>query len=170
VGWRTYLRACGVFDSLLGNYCCTANETPLVLLLLRPADLLGRFAGGRFALLFPETSAAGATTVAQHAIDAVDALQIEHAESTGRGHITLSVGGGRGDCPRSSTRSIDADSSAGAALVDSAPDDLIATAERALESAKSAGGHQARLDDIADSEALKQHLRATYDLSLGRSP
>src|ERR1700693_6224129 len=50
----------------------------------RPTDLLGRYAGGKFALLLPETDAQGASTVAQHAIDSVDALQIPHAASTGR--------------------------------------------------------------------------------------
>jgi diguanylate cyclase (GGDEF)-like protein len=152
-----------------GDECLRSVADALRSAAHRPADLLGRFAGGRFALLLPETDASGATTVAQHAIDAVDALQIEHAESTGRDHITLSVGGGYRHCSRSSTRSIEADSAAAAALVDSAPEDLIATAERALESARSAGGHQARLDGIADSETLKRHPRATYDQSLGRS-
>src|ERR1700719_4640406 len=42
----------------------------------RPTDVLGRYAGGKFALLLPETGAQGASVVAQRAIDAVEALRI----------------------------------------------------------------------------------------------
>jgi diguanylate cyclase (GGDEF)-like protein len=127
----------------------------------RPTDVLGRYAGGKFALLLPETNAQGASTVAQRAIDAVDALHILHAASTGNGHITVSVGGA---CRDSSRQSI-----AGAAAKDqtplegAVPDDLIEAAEQALKSATSAGGHQARLVDIAElghSELLYAQKRA----------
>jgi diguanylate cyclase (GGDEF)-like protein len=134
-----------------GDECLRSVADALRAVANRPVDLLGRFSGGQFALLLPETGAAGATTVAQRAIDAVDALQIEHAESTGRGHITLSVGGGYRDSSGSNTTSIDVNRSAGVALVNTAPDDLIVAAERALESARSAGGHQARLSEVASS-------------------
>src|SRR6202049_1280678 len=107
----------------------------------RPTDVLGRYAGGKFALLLPETDAQGASTVAQRAIDAVSDLQIMHAASMGRGRVTLSVGGGCRDVARSNTWN-----SAAAAV----PNDLIAAAEQALISARSAGGHQARIVDIAD--------------------
>src|SRR6202521_5875988 len=116
----------------------------------RPADVLGRYAGGQFALLLPETDAEGASAVAQRAIDAVEALQILHAAPASRGRITLSVGGGCRDSSRPTTRNAAADSSTRGLLAGAVPDDLIAAAEQALKSAKSAGGHQARLLDIAD--------------------
>jgi diguanylate cyclase (GGDEF)-like protein len=114
----------------------------------RPTDVLGRYAGGKFALLLPETDARGANTVAQRAIDAVDVLHIVHAASTGNGHITVSVGGA---CRVSSRMSIAKASAKDQAPLEGAvPDDLIEAAEQALEGARSAGGHQAKLVDIAE--------------------
>jgi diguanylate cyclase (GGDEF)-like protein len=107
----------------------------------RPTDLLGRYAGGKFALLLPETDLQGASTVAQRAIDVVSDMQIMHAASTGRGRVTLSVGGVCRDSSRSNTWSV------GAGAV---PNDLIAAAEQALKSARSAGDHRARVVDIVD--------------------
>jgi diguanylate cyclase (GGDEF)-like protein len=115
----------------------------------RPTDVLGRYAGGRFALLLPETDAQGAITIAQQAIDAVDALQIQHAASAGGGHVTLSVGAGCRASSRSTIGNNNADSSPTTPLMGAVPDDLITTAERALCSAKSAGGHRARFVDMA---------------------
>jgi diguanylate cyclase (GGDEF)-like protein len=107
----------------------------------RPTDVLGRYAGGKFALLLPETDARGASTVAQRAVDAVGELQILHAALMGRGRVTLAVGGG---C-RGSSRSSTWNAAAGAV-----PNDLITAAELALKSARAAGGHQARVVDITD--------------------
>jgi diguanylate cyclase (GGDEF)-like protein len=102
----------------------------------RPIDVLGRYAGGKFALLLPETGAQGASTVAQRAIDAVSDLQILHTASMGHGRVTLSVGGGCRDSSCSATW---------AATAGAVPNDLIAAAEQALESARSAGKYQARM-------------------------
>jgi diguanylate cyclase (GGDEF)-like protein len=107
----------------------------------RPTDVLGRYAGGKFALLLPETDAHGASIVAQRAIDAVGGLQILHAASTGCGRVTLSVGGGCRDSARSNTWSV----AAGAV-----PNELIAAAEQALKSARAAGGNQATIVDVVD--------------------
>jgi diguanylate cyclase (GGDEF)-like protein len=107
----------------------------------RPTDVLGRYAGGKFALLLPETDARGASTVAQRAVDAVGELQILHAALMGRGRVTLAVGGG---C-RGSSRSNTWNAAAG-----TVPNDLIAAAELALKSARAAGGHQARVVDMTD--------------------
>ena len=113
----------------------------------RPTDVLGRFEGGKFALLLPETSAQGASTVARRAIDAVDALNIPHTASSFHGHITVSVGGAcRGSSRLSVTESSAKDPSS---IKDAVPDDLIEAAVQALKGARSAGGHQSRLVDIA---------------------
>jgi diguanylate cyclase (GGDEF)-like protein len=158
------------FGEERGDDCLRSVAEALRSAAHRATDVLGRYAGGRFALLLPETRTQGAITIAQRAIDAVDALQILHAESTGRGHITLSVGGGCRESSRSSVRSIDADSSAEATLVGTLPDDLIATAGHALNSARSAGGHQARVDNMAGPETLKQCLPGTDHLGSLRCP
>jgi diguanylate cyclase (GGDEF)-like protein len=102
----------------------------------RPIDVLGRFAGGKFALLLPETDAEGASTVAQRAIDSVDAMQM--LRTTPNGAVTLCVGAGGRDASRTSSRRA------------AVPNDLISAAEQALKSARSAGGHQVRMLDIAD--------------------
>jgi diguanylate cyclase (GGDEF)-like protein len=107
----------------------------------RPTDVLGRFAGGKFAVLLPGTDAQGASTVARRAMDEVSGLQMLQAASMGPGRVKLSVGG----CCHDTSRSITWNAAAGAV-----PNDLIAAAEQALKSARSAGGHQARIVDIVD--------------------
>jgi diguanylate cyclase (GGDEF)-like protein len=138
------------FGEEKGDACLHSIADALRAAAHRPTDVLGRFAGGKFALLLPETDSRGASIVAQRAIDAVDASQILHAPSTGKGHITLSVGGGCRDSSLSTIRNTDADRSAETPLTVAVPDDLIAAAEQALKNARSAGGHQARLVDVAD--------------------
>jgi len=114
----------------------------------RPTDVLGRYAGGKFALLLPETNAQGVSAVAQRAIDAVDALHILHGVSPDNGHITVSVGGAYRDSSRLSR--VEAGGKDPTPLAGVVPDDLIEAAEQALKGAKSAGGRQARLVDIAE--------------------
>jgi diguanylate cyclase (GGDEF)-like protein len=129
------------FGEEKGDACLKSVADGLRSAAHRPTDVLGRFAGGKFALLLPATDAPGASTVAQRAMDEVSDLQILRASSTGPGRVTLSVGGGCRDSSRSSTWN---------AAAGAVPNDLIAAAEQALESARSAGGHQARIVDIAD--------------------
>jgi diguanylate cyclase (GGDEF)-like protein len=128
------------FGEEMGDVCLKSVADALRLVAHRPADVLGRYAGGRFALLLPETGVKGASTVAQRAIDAVEALQIQHAVSTGRSRITLSVGGGRGD--------FSGDSSAQTPLTGAVAENLIAAAEWALTEARAGGGHGARFVDV----------------------
>jgi len=138
------------FGEEKGDACLHGVADALRSVRHRPTDVLGRYAGGKFALLLPETDADGASAVARRAIDAVEALQILHAAPASRGRITLSVGGGYCGSSRPTTRNAAADDSAGGPLAGAVPDDLIAAAEQGLKSAKSAGGQQARLVDIAD--------------------
>jgi diguanylate cyclase (GGDEF)-like protein len=124
-----------------GDACLKSVADSLRSAAHRPTDVLGRFAGGKFAVLLPETDAQGASTVARRAMDEVSDLQILRAASMGPGRVTLSVGGGCRDASRSTTWN---------AASGAVPNDLIAAAEQALESARSAGGHQARIVDIVD--------------------
>lgn len=109
----------------------------------RPIDILGRYAGGRFALLLPDTDARGAGIVAQRVIEAVDGLQLLNSSALGRerDRVRLSVGCGCRDCSRASIWN---------ATARSVPNDLIVAAEQALKSARSAGGHQAKFLDITN--------------------
>jgi diguanylate cyclase (GGDEF)-like protein len=129
------------FGEERGDACLKSVADSLRLAAHRPTDVLGRYAGGKFALLLPQTDARGASTVAQGAIDAVSNLQILHAASTGRGRVMLSVGG---SC-RESSRSRLWNGAAGAV-----PNDLIVAAEQALQRFRTSGDHQARIIDIAD--------------------
>jgi diguanylate cyclase (GGDEF)-like protein len=129
------------FGEEKADACLKSVADSLRLAAHRPTDVLGRFAGGKFALLLPGTDAQGASTVARRAMDEVSDLQIPHAASMGSGRVTLSVGGSCRDASCSMTWN------AAAAAV---PNDLIAAAEQALKSARSAGGHQARMVDIVD--------------------
>jgi diguanylate cyclase (GGDEF)-like protein len=129
------------FGEERGDACLKLVADALRTAAHRPIDVLGRYAGGKFALLLPQTDARGTSIVAQRAIDAVDDMQTLHAALMGRGHATLCVGSGCRDSSRSSTWN---------AAAGAVPNDLIAAAEQALKSARSAGGHQARIVDIAD--------------------
>ncbi len=124
-----------------GDACLKSVAEVLRLAAKRPTDLLGRYAGGQFAVLLPDTDARGASTVAQRAIDAVDDLQIVHGSPGGHGRIKLHIGGGCRD-QRRSTAWKD-----GTGAV---PNDLIAAAEKALRSARRAGDGQVRVLDISD--------------------
>jgi diguanylate cyclase (GGDEF)-like protein len=141
------------FGEEQGDTCLKSVADALRSAARRPTDVLGRYAGGKFALLLPESDAQAAHIIARRAIDAVDALQILHATSTIRGRrISLSVGGGYRSSSRTAPR---------ATAASAVPNDLIAAAERAVLIAKSSGGHQARLVDIAHLESPHTAIRGT---------
>jgi diguanylate cyclase (GGDEF)-like protein len=129
------------FGEEKGNVCLKSIADSLRSAANRPTDILGRYAGGQFALLLPGTDARGASTIARRAISAVNDLQISHATLSGRDRVTLAVGGSCRDTSRSATWN----ASAG-----TVPNDMIAAAEQALKSARSAGDYQARIVDVMD--------------------
>jgi diguanylate cyclase (GGDEF)-like protein len=124
-----------------GDACLKSVADALRAAAHRPIDVLSRFAGGKFALLLPETDAKGAGAVAQRAIAAVDEMQISRAAPIGR--VTLCVGVGCRDSSRSSSR------------IAAVPNDLVEAAEQALKRGRAAGGHQVRMLDIADLGACQ---------------
>src|SRR5580658_7720403 len=89
------------FGEEKGDACLKSVADVLRLAASRPTDVLGRYAGGKFAVLLPSTDARGASTVAQRAINAVNDLQILQSPSGGHTRVKLSIGAG---C-RESTRS-----------------------------------------------------------------
>jgi diguanylate cyclase (GGDEF)-like protein len=127
------------FGDAQGDECLKRVAAALRSVADRPADALGRYAGGKFALLLPDTNAEGASKIAERAIEAVNDLQIPHTELTGRDRLTLSVAGG---CHNSSRLA------AGNAAAFAVPNDLISAAKSALRSARRAGGQQAKVIDI----------------------
>src|SRR5580658_2141712 len=89
------------FGEEKADACLKSVADALRLAARRPTDILGRYAGGKFAVLLPHTDARGASTVAQRAIDAVNDMQILRSASGGHTRVKLSIGAG---C-RESTRS-----------------------------------------------------------------
>jgi|SRR5580658_144159 diguanylate cyclase (GGDEF)-like protein len=128
------------FGDERGDACLKSVADVLRSAARRPTDLLGRYAGGRFALLLPNTDGQGVRRIAQRAIDGVHALQIPHS-SQDRGRVALLMGGGCRDLARSA---------AWTAAVGATPGDLITAAEQALTCARSVGDHVPKVIDVAD--------------------
>jgi diguanylate cyclase (GGDEF)-like protein len=96
----------------------------------RRRDLMARYGGEEFAAILTETDLHGAATVGERMRAAVRSLGIPHADSPTAPEVTVSVG-----C---------------AALTPtkgSAPQDLIAAADRALYRAKEMGRNRVMRDD-----------------------
>jgi diguanylate cyclase (GGDEF)-like protein len=116
-----------------GDACLKSMAEVLRTAAKRPTDLLGRYAGGQFALLLPNTDSQGVSRIAQRIVEMVKDLDT----------VTLSIGGGCRDATRSTIWN---------ATVDAAPNDLITAAEQALSAARSAVDHKIRLVDVVDLE------------------
>jgi diguanylate cyclase (GGDEF)-like protein len=114
-----------------GDACLKSVADVLRAAARRPTDLLGRYAGGQFALLLPNTDSQGVSRIAQRIMDVVQEWNT----------VALSMGGGCRDGARSTIWN---------ATVDAVPSDLIAAAEQALRIAKSAADHHVRLIDVVD--------------------
>jgi diguanylate cyclase (GGDEF)-like protein len=126
------------FGDEQGDACLKSVADVLRSAARRPTDLLGRYAGGQFALLLPNTNAQGASRVAQRAIEGVHALHLLHG-SKEPGRVALLMGGGCCDLSRSTARTVSA-----------IPGDLIAAAEEALMGVKSTPSHGTKVLDVAD--------------------
>jgi diguanylate cyclase (GGDEF)-like protein len=121
-----------------GDACLKAVADALRAIVQRPTDLMGRWAGGQFALLLPETGADGASSVAQRVVVALANLPLPNA-SPGDPSLTLSVGGAYRESSRW-TRP-------GPPLAGGVPNDLIDAAQRALQRAAAEGSSSFRLID-----------------------
>lgn len=128
------------FGEEMGDACLKSVADSLRSVARRPTDVLGRWSGGQFGLLLPQTDAQGANAIARRAIAAIDQPKIPHAGLPAQGRVKLRVGGGCSDSTR-------LEWSAGAAAV---PNDLVAAAEHALKNAKSLGADVAIIDTGSD--------------------
>jgi diguanylate cyclase (GGDEF)-like protein len=114
-----------------GDACLKFVADALRAAACRPTDLLGRYAGGQFALLLPNTDSMGVSTIAQRIVDGV----------RGSRTVAISMGGGCRDVSRSTIWDV---------TMDGVPNDLIAAAEQALKIAQAAADHRVRLIDVVD--------------------
>ena len=74
-----------------GDECLRQVAQTLANLVKRPRDLVARYGGEEFVVVLPDTDALGAVHVAEQMRAAVEALGLEHRESS-YGHVTISAG------------------------------------------------------------------------------
>jgi len=115
------------YGHVAGDACLRQVGGAIRSAIRRPADLAVRYGGEEFAVLLPQTDAAGAIAMAQRIVDAVAALELAHADSPLDGRMTVSVGW--------ATARPDLD----AAIVESRGERLVEAADRLLYAAKAAG-------------------------------
>jgi diguanylate cyclase (GGDEF)-like protein len=135
-----------------GDGCLRALAQTLRGILLRPADLVARHGGEQFALLLPHTDAAGAQSIANEVLDAVEAMKIPHEASPTSNHVTVSIGA----CCIEKVNALDATGG------------LFAAAEAALQAAKRAGRAQAWALGYAQRQSpdLAREIKASDDAAL----
>ena len=75
-----------------GDDCLRQVGRALAKTALRPADLVARYGGEEFVILLPEVDLPGALCVGQRVIDAIQQLDIEHADSAVAPIVTISLG------------------------------------------------------------------------------
>jgi diguanylate cyclase (GGDEF)-like protein/PAS domain S-box-containing protein len=86
--FKHYNDTCG---HLAGDACLKAVACALEAVIRRPADLAARYGGEEFAIILPETSREGACEIAQRAVSAVRALNLERIDKRIR-KVTISAG------------------------------------------------------------------------------
>jgi diguanylate cyclase (GGDEF)-like protein len=133
-----------------GDVCLRSVANSLVSTNICPLGLVARASGKKFALLLPQTAAAGAERAAHAMLDLVESLHIPHEGSSTSTHVTISIGIACYDKASECWIQPDADARLTADLRPRcSPVDLVRAAERALLAAKRAGRAQARLLDIS---------------------
>lgn len=80
------------YGHLAGDECLQKVAEALAETIKRPTDLVARFGGEEFALVLGGTDAAGALTIAEHAVHNIRELDIAHRTSSTKTWLTVSVG------------------------------------------------------------------------------
>jgi len=113
----------------------------------RVSDLAARYGGEEFVLVLPETDPEGVRILLRGILTAVDALQIEHADSQCAPHVTVSLGA------ISLKPALDAESLSAMKIAD-----------QMLYKAKEYGRHQAMHDDGSGvPQQIFSDMRATTE-------
>ena len=99
----------------------------------RAHDVVARFGGEEFAVLLPDSDAAGALTIAENIRGSVEERQIEHPESKASVWVTVSIG----LCSRTP-------------LIGQNPGEILYDADMALYSAKQLGRNRVSLGETAE--------------------
>lgn len=80
------------YGHLAGDDCLRQVAQVISANVKRPADLAARYGGEEFALIMPDTSMAGAQTVAENIRQAIENLGIPHQKSAVNDVVTISMG------------------------------------------------------------------------------
>jgi diguanylate cyclase (GGDEF)-like protein len=108
----------------------------------RASDLVARYGGEEIVFLLPDTDAEGARQVATAALDAVRTLKLPHGDPEAAPFVTVSLG-----------------LAATVPSPDSAPADLVASADRALYRAKAAGRDRVDVETEGDRHHADSRTR-----------
>ena len=122
------------YGHLIGDYCLQQVASEIESIVKRYSGLLARYGGEEFGIILPNTDGINALKIADEIRSAVYNLQIAHQKSIVDKYVTLSLG----------VYSIIPN-------VDTSPDLLIASADKALYEAKEKGRNRAYLFDLKGS-------------------
>lgn len=75
-----------------GDQCLRAVAQAVAGQCTRPMDLVARYGGEEFVMVLPEIDADGVRAILRNVLAAVDALAIEHADSSAASHVSVSLG------------------------------------------------------------------------------
>ncbi len=81
-----------LYGHLKGDDCLKQVAGIISGLMQRTTDLAARYGGEEFVCILPETDSEGAKRVAEHIIEKLNEVRIEHAGSTICQYVTLSIG------------------------------------------------------------------------------
>ncbi len=80
------------FGHLAGDDCLRQVAQAIAHILNRPSDLVARFGGEEFAVILPQTNAAGAMKVAELIQSEIANIKVPHSRSLVSDYVTLSIG------------------------------------------------------------------------------
>jgi diguanylate cyclase (GGDEF)-like protein len=126
-----------------GDECLRAVATVLSEECGRAADVVARFGGEEFALILPDTSAAGARDVVQHLLERFEQLRIPGAGAASEPPAEVSLSGG------------------GVTLVpavDGDPTEILHLADRLLYQAKAAGRNRVLYRDLTEEDGVAEAI------------
>ena len=90
--WIFFKRYNDTYGHQQGDDCLRLVAQSIFAVARRPYDLVARYGGEEFVCILPETDSDGATSIAQKMIDAVQALAIEHSDSSISATVSISAG------------------------------------------------------------------------------
>ncbi len=143
-----------------GDACLRLIAGALRAACLRPADLAARCGGEEFALLLPETDAAGAQRVAERVLEGVAALGLPHEASATAPIVTVSLGVAS---YAERLRIVEGEGPARGQPV--GPQDLVAVADAALYDAKGRGRARVAIRALDSSQGADN-----CQVALGAAP